>query len=101
MTQQAGGVVYLPHPHAWDDDPAFFLDPPRTARFDGIEVVNGTPCDTGSRQDPAGTRGFARRLWDGILSARVSCWGYGNDDMHTHGVEGGAEPFGSMDRCLV
>ena len=93
VTQQAGGVVYLPHPHAWDDDPAFFLDHPELRGFDGIEVVNGYTMRHGKQQDPAGTRGFARRLWDGILSARVSCWGYGNDDMHTHGVDGGAEPF--------
>ena len=92
ITQQAGGVVYLPHPHAWDDDAAFFLDHPELRRFDGIEVVNGYVMRNGKQQDPAGTQGFARRLWDSILSARVSCWGYGNDDMHTL-VDGGAGPF--------
>jgi hypothetical protein len=93
VTQQAGGVVYLPHPHEWDDDPAFFLDHPELRRFDGIEVVNGNAMRNGKQEDPAGTRGFARRLWDAILSARVSCWGYGNDDMHTLGLDGGAGPF--------
>ena len=93
VTQQAGGVVYLPHPHEWEDDPAFVLDHPERRRFDGIEVVNGYLMRHGKQQDPAGKLGFARRLWDGILSARVSCWGYANDDMHTDGLDGGAGPF--------
>ena len=93
VTQEVGGVVYLPHPNEWDDEPEFFLDHPERRRFDGIEVVNGYVMRHGRQENPTGKSGFARRLWDGILSAGVSCWGYGNDDMHTVGREGGAEPF--------
>ena len=93
VTQEAGGVVYLPHPHEWEDEPEFFLDHPERRRFDGIEVVNGYLMRYGGLENPAGKLGFARRLWDGILSAGVSCWGYGNDDMHTDGRDGGAAPF--------
>ena len=93
ITQQAGGVVYLPHPNEWENEPEFFLDHPERRRFDGIEVVNGYLMRYGKLDDPAGTLGFARGLWDGILSAHVSCWGYCNDDMHTDGSDGGAGPF--------
>ena len=93
VTQEAGGVVYLPHPNEWEDEPEFFLDHPERRRFDGIEVVNGYLMRHGGQESPAGKRGFARRLWDGILSAGVSCWGFGNDDMHTDGRDGGGGPF--------
>ena len=93
VTQKAGGVVFLPHPNEWEDEPEFFLDHPERRCFDGIEVVNGYVMRHGRQENPTGNTGFARRLWDGILSAGVSCWGYGNDDMHTVGREGGAEPF--------
>ncbi len=85
ITQTAGGVVYLPHPNEWNDEPEYFLNDPERRKFDGIEVVNGYTMRYGKLEHPAGVRGFARRMWDGILSAGVSCWGYGNDDMHTDG----------------
>ena len=95
VAQQAGGVVYLAHPHAWDDQPGFFLDHPERRRFDGIEVVNSFLMRSGREADPAGEGGFARQLWDHILSAGVSCWGYGNDDMHNDDLSSHAGPFGA------
>ena len=92
VAQQAGGVAYLAHPHEWDEDSGFFLDHPQRRRLDGIEVINGYVLRHGKQDDPAGEQGFARRLWDAILSARVSCWGYGNDDMHSIDP-GDAGPF--------
>ena len=95
ITQRAGGIVYLAHPHGRDDDPGFFLDDPERRRFDGIEVVNSFLMRHGGKDDPAGTNGFACRLWDSILSARVSCWGYGNDDMHGPDLDRHSGPFGA------
>ena len=95
VTQDAGGVVYLAHPHGWDDEPAFFLNHPERRRFDGLEVVNSFLMRRGKQADPAGGDGFARRLWDAILTAGVSCWGWGNDDMHTADLTHHAGPFGA------
>ena len=95
VAQEAGGVVYLAHPHAWDDEPGFFLDHPERRRFDGIEVVNSFLMRHRKQDDPAGEAGFARRLWDAVLSAGVSCWGYGNDDMHNDDMSSHAGPFGA------
>ena len=95
VTQDAGGVVYLAHPHAWDNDPGFFLDDPERRRFDGIEVVNSFLMRKPGAEEPAGRPGFACRLWDAILSDRVSCWGYGSDDMHNEGLDSHAGPFGA------
>ena len=94
-TQRAGGVVYLAHPHGVNDCPSFFLDDPERRQFDGIEVVNSFLMRQQGSDDPAGARGFARQLWDAVLTERVSCWGYGNDDSHNRDMDSHAGPFGA------